>query len=81
MAGAPGAIVTATGVLFASGGGAVLFALDTRDGRTLWSADVGQQAYSVPMTYVTSSGRQFVVIASGAANGAKLTAFALPQAR
>jgi quinoprotein glucose dehydrogenase len=79
VAGAPGAIVTAGGLLFASGGGSVLVALDTRDGHALWSADIGQTAYSVPMTYVTSTGRQFVVIASGAANGAKLSAFALPR--
>jgi quinoprotein glucose dehydrogenase len=78
VAGAPGAIVTAGGVLFASGGGNVLYALDTRDGRVLWSHDVGQRAYAVPMTYRTSSGKQFVVIASGAANGAKLTAFSVP---
>ena len=79
VAGAPGAIVTASGLLFASGGGPVLYALDTKDGRVLWSADVRQAAYSVPATYVTSSGRQFVVIASGAANGARLTAFTLPR--
>jgi quinoprotein glucose dehydrogenase len=78
VAGAPGAIVTAGGLLFASGGGSVLYALDSRDGRVLWSHDVGQRAYSVPMTYRTRAGKQFVVIASGAANGAKLTAFALP---
>jgi quinoprotein glucose dehydrogenase len=78
VSGAPGAIVTAGGLLFASGGGSVLYALDTRDGRVLWSQDVGQRAYSVPMTYRTSRGKQFVVIASGAATGAKLTAFALP---
>ena len=78
VAGAPGAIATAGGLLFASGGGNVLYALDTRDGRVLWSHDVGQRAYSVPMTYRTSQGKQFVVIASGSANGAKLTAFSLP---
>jgi quinoprotein glucose dehydrogenase len=78
VAGAPGTIVTAGGLLFASGGGNVLYALDTHDGRVLWSQELGQRAYSVPMTYRTTSGRQFVVIASGAANGAKLTAFALP---
>ncbi|HEU4993745.1 MAG TPA: PQQ-binding-like beta-propeller repeat protein [Gemmatimonadaceae bacterium] len=78
VAGAPGAIVTATGLLFASGGGRVLYALDTRGGSVLWSHDIGQRAYSVPMTYRTSAGRQFVVIASGAATGAKLTAFSLP---
>ena len=78
VAGAPGAIVTAGGLLFASGGGSVLYALDTRDGRVLWSHDVGQRAYAVPMTYRTTGGRQLVVIASGSASGAKLTAFALP---
>jgi len=78
VSGSPGGIVSAAGLLFASGGGAVLYALDTKDGRVLWSHDMGQTAYSVPMTYVTRAGKQFVVIASGAANGAKLTAFALP---
>lgn len=78
VAGAPGAIVTAGGLLFASGGGSVLYALDTRDGRVLWSNDLGQRAYAVPMTYRTRAGKQFVVIASGASTGAKLTAFALP---
>lgn len=78
VAGAPGAIVTAGGLLFASGGGTVLYALDTRDGSVLWSSDLGQRAYSVPMTYRTRGGKQFVVIASGAATGARLSAFALP---
>ena len=78
VAGAPGPIVTAGGLLFASGGGSVLYALDKDTGKTLWSADLGQRAYSVPMTYQTASGRQYVVIATGAATGAKLVAFALP---
>jgi quinoprotein glucose dehydrogenase len=78
VTGAPGAIVTASGLLFASGGGTVLYALDTKDARVLWSNDIGQTAYSVPMTYVTRAGKQFVVIASGATSGAKLSAFALP---
>jgi len=78
IAGAPGAIVTAGGLLFASGGGTVLSALDSRTGVELWSHDLGQRAYSVPMTYRTTAGKQFVVIASGAATGAKLSAFALP---
>ena len=30
------------------------------------------------MTYRTKAGKQFVVIATGAANGAKLMAFSLP---
>ena len=78
VAGSPGPIVTASGLIFVSGGGATLYAVDTQNGATLWSTDLGQNAYSVPMTYRTKGGKQFVVIATGAANGAKLVAFALP---
>jgi len=78
VAGAPGPIVTAGGVVFVTGGGAALYAMDTQNGHALWSADLGQNGYATPMTYRTKAGKQFVVIANGAANGAKLTAFALP---
>jgi len=78
VAGAPGAIATGSGLLFTSGGGNALYAIDAKDGRALWSHDLGQRAYAVPMTYVTSSGRQFVVIASGGGDSSRLTAFALP---
>jgi quinoprotein glucose dehydrogenase len=78
VSGAPGPIVTAGGLLFATGGGAVLYALDSRDGRTLWSAGLGQNGYSVPMTFRSRTGRQIVVIATGAGNSAKLVAFAIP---
>ena len=78
VSGAPGPIATAGGLLFVTGGGSVLYAIDSRDGRTLWSASLGQNAYSVPVTYRTRSGRQVVVIAVGGAAGARLVAFALP---
>jgi len=77
VAGAPGPIVTAGGLIFVSGGGATLYAIDPETGATLWSADLGQNAYAVPMTYRTKAGKQFVVIATGAATGAKLVAFAV----
>ena len=64
-------------VLFVTGGGSVLYAIDSDNGATLWSADLGQTGYANPMTYRTRAGKQFVVIATGAANGAKLMAFAL----
>jgi quinoprotein glucose dehydrogenase len=80
VAGSPGPIVTAGGLLFATGGGATLYALDVADGSVRWSADLGQNGYANPMTYRTSGGTQFVVIATGAANGAKLVAFALGRA-
>ena len=79
VAGSPGPIVTAGGLIFVSGGGSTLYAIDSNSGATLWSDDLGQSAYAVPMTYKTRAGRQFVVIATGAASGAKLVAFALPQ--
>jgi len=78
VAGSPGPMVTAGGVIFVTGGGSVLYAIDTRDGAVLWQSDLGQVGYSVPMTYRTKAGKQFVVVATGAAQGAKLMAFALP---
>jgi len=78
VSGAPGPIVTAGGLIFATGGGSVLYALDKSDGKTLWSHDLGERGYAVPMTYQTREGRQFVVIAVGGARGGKLMAFALP---
>ncbi len=78
VAGAPGPIVTAGGLIFVTGGGSVLYAIDTRTGATLWSGDLGQTGYAVPMTYRTRAGKQYVVIATGGASGAKLVAFALP---
>lgn len=78
VAGSPGPIVTAGGLVFVTGGGSTLYAIDVRDGTTAWSAELGQNAYSTPMTYRTAAGKQFVVVSTGAATGAKLVAFALP---
>lgn len=78
VAGAPGAIVTKGGLLFVSGGGSTLYAIDKTSGATLWSAPLGKRAYSVPMTYRTRAGRQYVVIATGTGGNAELLAFALP---
>ncbi len=78
VAGSPGPIVTGGGLIFVTGGGATLYAIDTQNGKPLWSGELGQSGYAVPMTYRTKAGKQFVVIANGGATGAKLTAFALP---
>jgi quinoprotein glucose dehydrogenase len=77
VAGSPGPIVTAGGLIFLTGGGSTLYAVDKANGLILWQADLGDQGYSVPMTYRTREGRQFVVIATGAGNNAVLKAFAL----
>jgi len=78
VSGSPGPVVTAGGLVLISGGGSALYALDSQTGAALWSHELGQIAYSVPMTYRTTAGKQFVVIASGAGTTAKLIAFRLP---
>jgi len=77
VAGAPGPIVTRGGLLFVTGGGSTLYAIDKATGATLWQADLRRRAYSVPMTYRTRAGRQFVVIATGAGADAELVAFSI----
>ena len=77
VAGAPGPVVTRGGVLFITGGGNALIAIDARHGRLLWSQDLGAVGYANPMTYRTRAGRQFVVIATGAGANSALQAFAL----
>ena len=79
VAGAPGGVVTKGGMIFISGGGRVLYAIDVLTGRELWQHDLGSAGVANPMTYRTASGRQFVVIAVGSGAYAKLMAFALPE--
>jgi quinoprotein glucose dehydrogenase len=79
VSGAPGPIVTRGGLVFLTGGGSTLYAIDKTSGKTLWEADLGARGYAVPMTYRTRAGRQFVVIATGAGDDAVLKAFALPN--
>jgi quinoprotein glucose dehydrogenase len=74
--GAPGAIVTAGGLIFVGGGDTALHALDKTNGKTLWRADFGRRTTATPMTYRTGNGRQFVVIATGRGREATLVAFA-----
>ncbi len=77
VAGSPGALVTKGGLVFVSGGGRVLYAIDSKTGKTLWEYDLGQQAYANPMTYRTREGKQFIVIATGGGSTSRLVAFAL----
>ncbi|HLG04606.1 MAG TPA: PQQ-binding-like beta-propeller repeat protein, partial [Gemmatimonadales bacterium] len=79
VVGSPGPIVTAGGLVFLTGGGSRLHALDAASGRELWSAPLGAPGYSVPMTYRTRGGRQFVVVATGGdGDPGILKAFSLP---
>jgi quinoprotein glucose dehydrogenase len=77
VAGAPGPLLTAGGLLFFTGGGRVLYAVESAQGSTVWSWDLGRIGYANPMTYRTAAGRQFVVIATGQDADAELVAFAL----
>ena len=78
VSGSPGAMVTGGGLVFVSGGGRVLHAIDTRSGVTLWERDLGQTAYANPMTYRTRNGRQFIAIATGGGTTSRLVVFSLP---
>jgi quinoprotein glucose dehydrogenase len=75
-AGAPGTIVTAGGLIFVGGGDTAIHALDSSTGRQLWQFQFSRRTTATPMTYRTASGRQFVVIATGAGEEATLVAFA-----
>jgi quinoprotein glucose dehydrogenase len=78
VAGAPGGTVTRGGVIFATGGGDVLYALDTRDGRVLWQQRLrAGRGYANPITYRASNGVQYVVIATGGGSDAELVAFSV----
>jgi quinoprotein glucose dehydrogenase len=78
VSGAPGPIVTAGGLVFVSGGADALYAFDAATGDQLWEGALPGRGYANPMTYATSDGRQFVVIASGGgADGGTLVAFGL----
>ena len=75
--GPAGAIVTKGGLVFIGSGDTALYAFDKVSGREIWSAPLTEAAQATPMTFQSSSGRQFVVIATGRADRTALVAFAL----
>lgn len=77
--GPAGGVATGGGLIFITGGGTTLFAVDSRDGSTRWSWDLGGTAKSNPMTYRMADGRQVVVTAVGDGADSRLMAFALPR--
>jgi quinoprotein glucose dehydrogenase len=72
-----GPLTTQSGLVFVGGGDGYLYAFDVRTGRELWRGKVPYLVSANPMTYRTKSGRQFVVMATGAADQNALVAFAL----
>ena len=82
VAGAPGGTVTRGGLLFATGGGTVLYALDTTTGSVVWQAELpAGRGYANPVSYRAANGVQYVVVASGGGETAELVAFALDGGR
>ena len=74
-----GLMVTKGGLVFIGGGDPYLYAFDKATGQELWRAPTTFRTSGNPMTYTARSGRQFVVIATGAGPDASLVAFALRQ--
>jgi quinoprotein glucose dehydrogenase len=77
VAGAPGVLGTASGLVFASGGDAALHAVDIATGNEVWKTALERRGNGTPMTYRTATGRQFIVIATGGGEDAALVSFAL----
>jgi len=79
VAGAPGVLATAGGLVFGGGGDLALHAIDSATGAELWRAPLPRPANGTPMTYRSNGGRQFIVIATGGGEDASLVAFAIPN--
>ena len=77
--GGRGPMVTKGGLVFIGSGDRYLYAFDKATGEEVWRGATPFQPGGNPMTYRTRSGRQFVVIATGAGPDAALVAFALRQ--
>ena len=74
-----GPMATASGLVFIGGGEPYLYAFDAATGREVSRVPTEFRTSGNPMTYVSGSGRQFIVIATGAGPDASLVAFALPE--
>jgi quinoprotein glucose dehydrogenase len=77
VAGAPGAIVTKGGLVVIGGADTGLNVFDAKTGELVHRVDLGRRTSGTPMTYRTASGRQVIVIATGAGREATLVALAV----
>ena len=74
-----GPMATGGGLVFVGGGDPYLYAFDAATGAEVWRGATPFATSANPMTYRARSGRQFVVIATGAGPDAALVAFARPE--
>src|SRR5437016_6806500 len=72
-----GAMVTKAGLVFIGGGDKYLYAFDKKTGKEIWRGSIPYENTSVPMTYRTRAGKQFIVVATGAGADNALVAFTL----
>jgi quinoprotein glucose dehydrogenase len=72
-----GLVVTKGGLVFVGSGEPYLYAFDKATGREVSRVPTPFRVSANPMTYTTRSGRQFVVVATGAGPDAALVGFAL----
>src|SRR5262249_2752291 len=72
-----GAMVTKSGLVFIGGGDGYLYGFGKNTGKEVWRGKVPYANNAVPMTYRTRSGRQFIVVATGAGADNALVAFTL----
>ena len=75
-----GAMVTKSGLVFIGGGDSYMYAFDKKTGKEVWRGKVPYPNNANPMTYRTKSGRQFIVMATGAGADNALVAFTLDNA-
>lgn len=76
-AGAPGVIVTKSGLVIGGGGDAALNVFDKVSGKEIARFPLTRRSSGTPMTYRAQSGRQFIVMATGGGANAALVAWAL----
>jgi quinoprotein glucose dehydrogenase len=77
LPGNAGLIVTGGGLVFVGSEDTALHAVDKKSGKDLWQGTLPGPSKGTPMTYLTQSGHQFVVVAVGSGDTAILVAFAL----
>jgi quinoprotein glucose dehydrogenase len=72
-----GAMATRSGLIFVGGGDGYFYAFETKTGKELWRQEIPFNATANPMTYRTSSGKQFIIMATGTGADNALLAFAV----